>query len=717
MKIKTTFILSALLCAVISINAQIIDVKGVGVHNDSLATLYFSDLGNIDHVVVEAVYKAYLTPPNGPVIFSDNDESYNADANPVEFVRTNIGNDYDQNPSYFRATFNTVGPEGITLDQQFNFGGMHSFIAYVYRNDDNPEYISYADFDHVFMFKNGEANAFDYVIPIDPADNPRDVKVKVAVSEIAYDDRICVINVSDGNQVIQQILVEPNLGNALNIAPFDLTNVAGDVTEITVSIYSPPYTPQSRGDSFITGGVVLDVEQEQLNCDECSECDGGMTALSLQYLGDESNATIKVYKDKVKPNKLLASFDNVNQGDTLSFVGVGNDLKLGAKIRLTINDDDNNYIEIHTSCSQPINVGMLYEETYLIIAGTSKDGGPLCDIECLPDCGECDGQMTALSLEYLGDVSNATIKVYKDKIQPDKLLASFDNVNQGDTLSFIGTGKDNKMGAKIRLTINDDNDNYTEIHTSCSQPIYVGMTYDDLYLIIAGTSKDGGPLCEGEPGGGGDCGECDGQMTALSLEYLGDVSNATIKVYKDKVQSDKLLASFDNVNQGDTLSFIGTGKDNKMGAKIRLTINDDNDNYIEIHTSCSQPIGVGMIYENTWLIIAGTSKDGGPLCDDNNKSGTVFFEPLSTPSASLVVYPNPLKTGATIDFSAAENGNLRIELINLQGKVVKQIYNGNAETGYTYSVLLNASDLNGGIYMLRMVNGAEIVNKKLLIVK
>lgn len=32
---------------------------------------------------------------------------------------------------------------------------------------------------------------------------------------------------------------------------------------------------------------------------DCEPCDGGMTSLDLEYLGDETNATIKVYKDKV----------------------------------------------------------------------------------------------------------------------------------------------------------------------------------------------------------------------------------------------------------------------------------------------------------------------------------------------------------------------------------------------------------------------------------
>ncbi len=233
--------------------------------------------------------------------------------------------------------------------------------------------------------------------------------------------------------------------------------------------------------------------------DDCGPCDGGVTSLTLRYEGTEVNATIKVYKDKVQPNKLIHTENNVSNGDIFSFVGTGPDNKMGAKIRITINDDNNNYTEIHTSCSQTILAGMTFGDFY-IVAGESKDGGPLCD-NTGANCGPCDGQMTSLTLRFDGTEVDATIKVYKDKVQPDKLIHTEYDVSNGDIFSFIGTGPYNKLGAKIRITINDDNNNYTEIHTSCSQPIEVGMTFGDFY-IVAGESKDGGPLCDNTGGGG-----------------------------------------------------------------------------------------------------------------------------------------------------------------------------------------------------------------------
>ncbi len=607
------------------------------------------------------------------------------------------------------------------LDQMTNLGHIHSFIAYVYRNIDNG-FVSVADMDHAFFFWNGEDSSDGYTFPLDVVDEPRDISTKITITELSPlpDDRIAVITVSAGGISQTDTIVNPDpvLGNALNIVPFTLLDVPGDATELTVNIYSP-YVPYNSGDSFISGGVVVDVESETPP-EDCAPCDGQMTSLTLEYLGSETNATIKVYKDKVQPNKLIETFTDVNMGDLLTFVGTGANNKLGAKIRLTVNDDNGNYTEIHTSCSQPIGVGMVYDNLYYLIAGTSLNGGPICEEGNPPpggDCGPCDGQMTSLTLEYLGSEANATIKVYKDKVQPNKLIATFTNVNNGDSFSFDGTGPHGKLGAKVRLTINDGN--YTEVHTSCSQPIEVGMVYDNLFLLLAGTSHNGGDLCEGgnPPPPGGDCGPCDGQMTSLTLEYLGSEANATIKVYKDKVQPNKLIATFTNVNNGDSFSFDGTGPHGKLGAKVRITINGNNCNYTEVHTSCSQPIEVGMLYDNLFLLLAGTSHNGGDLCDDGFKSGGLIFEEIKTNYSYINAYPNPLVSGSTIEFEVAEQGNTLVELINIQGQVVKQLYNGSTEPGSKYSLLLNAGDLNKGIYILRMVNGTEVMTKKVSISK
>jgi len=60
----------------------------------------------------------------------------------------------------------------------------------------------------------------------------------------------------------------------------------------------------------------------------------------------------------------------------------------------------------------------------------------------------------------------------------------------------------------------------------------------------------------------------------VDLEYLGKEDSVTIKVYKKEGHDDILLATFEDVNSGDTISFTGCCKDNKLGPEIKLYIND-----------------------------------------------------------------------------------------------------------------------------------------------
>lgn len=598
MKIKSLLSIALSLMIGALSQGQIVDLAGKGVYNSPLSTLTFTDPGSIDHVVVEAIYKKHKIDTQDPVRFFDGDETYTAYPVPVEFQLTDKPDNYISYPYYFTATFNTIDPGGITLDQLTNLGKIHSFIAYIYRSASYYDRVSYTDMNHVFMYQNGEDGAYDYVIPINTSDAARDITVKIPLSEMADDDRMCVINVSAGDQKIQQIIRRPNLGNSLNIIPLILTDVAADVKEVSVSIYSPPYngTYALRGDSFISGGIVVDVDQNG-------------------------------------------------------------------------------------------------------------------------DCGPCDGQMTSLSLEYLGSLQNATIRVYEGKVHPNKIIQTFKGVYTGDVITFTGKKNHNKLGSKVRITINH-HPRYTEIHTSCSQPIDIGMIYDGLFLLVGGTSHNGGALCDDvtPPNGGEDCGPCEGQMTALTLEYQGNKTNATIRVYEGKIQASKLIDTFHGMNAGDQFTFYGKKNHGKLGAKVKLTINKNNQQYTEIHTSCSQPIEVGMLFDQIYLLVAGSSHGNGPLCDNSTKNHS-GWSPDQLPVSRLIAYPNPITAGTTIEFESGISGPVCIELINMRGQVIKKIYQGETKIGYQYSLLVDVSDLINGLYLIRMTNAKEIINQKISIRK
>lgn len=79
-------------------------------------------------------------------------------------------------------------------------------------------------------------------------------------------------------------------------------------------------------------------------------------------------------------------------------------------------------------------------------------------------------------------------------------------------------------------------------------------------------------------------------------------------------------------------------------------------------------------------------------------------------------FPNPFNPTTTIKFSVKQYSPVSIKLYDITGKLIKEIYNGNLNSGL-YSILLNASDLNSGIYFINFIAGNYTENKKIILLK
>ena len=136
--------------------------------------------------------------------------------------------------------------------------------------------------------------------------------------------------------------------------------------------------------------------------EDCRECKGKITELTIQYKRDNT-ATIKV--EQKKEGVIYENIVSPNGQFTL--VGADSKGTLGTEISFYVNDILNT--KMHTSCSVPVGPGLLSGD-FKVISGESKDGGTLCDVEevtpvancgdgfcngaetcssCATDCGEC----------------------------------------------------------------------------------------------------------------------------------------------------------------------------------------------------------------------------------------------------------------------------------------------------------------------------------------
>ena len=620
-------------------SAQSIDLVGKGMYAHNVQKLFFDDAKEIDSVLLFVTFKSDSLN-KGNIRFRDSDEDVTCEFTPSE---TKVGDTPDRRShvGYFSTVFKSVDRRGIyaALTDKSDSKGVQAFYAFVYRSDkkddnddswynyeydrhhgDRPHKYEYsvAETRNVFTYHNGASDPVVYNLYVGKTDSLKDIKVEIPLSALNTnaDDRVAVIKVTAGDAMDSLVVSDNDNGKFFTVEKLKLMDVSGDIDTVRVEVYSPVMTQDSSkldGDSFIAGGAVAKMETVPFG--ECGECKGGITTLDLQYIGEEDSVNINVYSKKGPRQILIASFENVSPGDTLNLTSERCiDAVLGREINIYINDSSET--TIHTSCSQPIYVGMSYNNLFLITAGTSRFGGPLCEIPEYPDgeCGECLGGITSLDLKYTGKEDSVNLKVYR-KIGPRELLIdSFVIVSPGDTISLKGyIFRDGKLTPAIKISINDSSE--TIINTSCLFPIYIGMSFDDMFVVTYGTSKYGGPLCEYPDNPEGECGECEGGITSLDLQYLGVQDSVNIKIYRRKGHMQILLGSYDNVNSGDTITVTGKYcKQERLGPEIRIFINDSTD-YTAIHTSCSQPIYAGMVYDDLFKIIAGTSRYGGPLCE------------------------------------------------------------------------------------------------------
>jgi extracellular elastinolytic metalloproteinase len=81
----------------------------------------------------------------------------------------------------------------------------------------------------------------------------------------------------------------------------------------------------------------------------------------------------------------------------------------------------------------------------------------------------------------------------------------------------------------------------------------------------------------------------------------------------------------------------------------------------------------------------------------------------------LTASPNPTNTRTTLGFTLAEGGSYRLEVINMQGALVKVVAEGNGEVGESFSHEFSRGHLVPGLYIVRLVAGKQSKTTKLIL--
>ncbi|HEX9736501.1 MAG TPA: hypothetical protein VGG06_31435, partial [Thermoanaerobaculia bacterium] len=120
------------------------------------------------------------------------------------------------------------------------------------------------------------------------------------------------------------------------------------------------------------------------------------------------------------------------------------------------------------------------------------------------------------------------------------------------------------------------------------------------------------PLDDGEGDGEDDvtgCEECDGQATQLTLRYLGEETVHVEVTQKVRGHDQEIFDAL--VDPAEPFTVFGAGKDGRLGAQIKVRV--EGKVRAKIHTSCSEPIGPGLVVGD-FEVVDGFSRNGGRMC-------------------------------------------------------------------------------------------------------
>jgi hypothetical protein len=312
------------------------------------------------------------------------------------------------------------------------------------------------------------------------------------------------------------------------------------------------------------------------NCDSL----GKPTSLTFRYTGggcaasdntqDPSKAVCTGSIDPSQP--VLVSSSNSGYSIVPSTVGPGQEFTVSASSFdsdsfLTLsNAGGTEENKIHTSCSQPLAVGDVFGS--LTLVRFNGQGGPGAEVI------------------YTYQVTNLgfpLFDVYLDDIPLGPIAGPF-GLASGEVRTFEAT-------AFVEASITN-------------QATVVGMLASGQVCA----ASDLATVNIVEP-----CAECKGGTTELTFQYLG-AQAANVSVYDDNdAKADKLLFQ-GLLEPGDEFTVGPRPGQDKLNNDISIWV--DGTFNAKLHTSCSQPIGPGMV-AGDFQIVSGRSKDNGLMCELN----------------------------------------------------------------------------------------------------
>ncbi|HON18220.1 MAG TPA: T9SS type A sorting domain-containing protein [Salinivirgaceae bacterium] len=160
-----------------------------------------------------------------------------------------------------------------------------------------------------------------------------------------------------------------------------------------------------------------------------------------------------------------------------------------------------------------------------------------------------------------------------------------------------------------------------------------------------------------------------------------------------------------NLNEADYLSVSWQEGNNGLG---HFPVFDIRQFYIERREEVTYKAGTFIIATHGRGVFVDTAHVWTSI------GGTTSNDPINhSNSLDVTLYPNPVTTNGTLRVTVAERTNIKVQIFDLNGRLVKEQNSGTIEAG-SHNISLELSDLSKGTYLIQCINGKERKTVKML---
>lgn len=153
--------------------------------------------------------------------------------------------------------------------------------------------------------------------------------------------------------------------------------------------------------------------------------------------------------------------------------------------------------------------------------------------------------------------------------------------------------------------------------------------------------------------------------------------------------------------EDDSLRIVWTVNGDSVWNRSWLLMNFDEEGMFEITAHVSDTTESDSM---TWEVNV-----------EPNSVNTVAPRHPNSPTL-LTPSPNPFNSQTTVRYYLPSAGEVRLELYDVSGRLVKELANQRGSAGY-HSVVVNGGELVSGVYFVRMDAGRSVSTQKLLLLK